>query len=335
MTRTIKTTGDLNRRAILLRLSAASLAGVGLSFAALATQSNGGSGQGKSGKLFPKLSHEVSKATQIKIIAPTTQFELAKVAGKWVAPISDSYAVADEPLRVLIKALSDMRFVRALPPPTEQEASASQIDPRKGGDGVWLTVGTEDQRPLVTLILAKRGDQTWVQLGDDATLYEVTSADWPSFSDISTWLDLPRFDIAPERIATISLSRPGQAALEIVRRPDGGFAPVGGTASASINDIALLLGRLAFQDAQRQAGINGSPNFTHETSLKSGLIIALDGYQSAGRDWVKVRIDASQAATSEEGARLAAQTTGWAYEIPTKLSTLLSTPTALLLQAEL
>lgn len=333
MTKPNLTTGDLKRRDILLRLGGACVVGLGLSTVAPATKPGGGPGQRRSGKVLPKFAKEVSRIGRVKIVGPATQFELADVSGTWKMPGADWYNVVDEPLRRLIKALSDLRYVRALPTPTKQESAASQIDPRKGGDGVWLTLEADDRTPLATLILAKRGEQTLVQLAGETALYEVNSVDWPSFTNPSTWLDLPKLDFAPERIATISLARPGQGHLDIVRRPDSGFAPVGGKANPSITDIALLLGRLEFQDTRQANRLTGPTRFSHETRLKSGLVIALDGYEGEGRYWVKLRIDTRQAASPEEGDRLAAQTNRWAFEISTKFWSLLTTPTALLLQA--
>ncbi|MCA3693131.1 hypothetical protein [Aquidulcibacter sp.] len=327
------TTGDLKRRDIVLRLGAITLLGIGLSLSAHLSRSGAGPGQSKSGKLFPRLARDLSKVSRIEILGPSNQFELVKVSGTWVMPLADSHAIAEAPLRRLLKAVSDLRYVRALPPPTQQDAAASQIDPRTGGDGVWLSLETDAREKLATLIVARRGDRTLVLLSDDTTLYEVTSADWPSLTSASAWLDLPHFDIPPERIATISLTRTGQGPIDIVRRPDGGFAPVGGSANASITDIALVLTRLAFQDARRESRMIGPASFRHETSLKSGLILALEGYEADGQFWVKVRVDASKAATDEEGQRLTEATRGWAYQVQPKLGTLLSTPTALLLQA--
>lgn len=327
------TTGDLKRRDIVLRLGAITLLGIGLSFGAHLSRSGAGPGQSKSGKLFPKLARDLSKVSRIQILGPSNQFELVKVSGKWVMPRADSYDIAEAPLRRLLKAVSDLRYIRALPPPTQQDAAASHIDPRTGGDGVWLSLETEARDKLATLILARRGDRTLVLVSDDSTFYEVTSADWPSLTSARAWLDLPQFDIPPERIATISLTRPRQGPIDIVRRPDGGFAPVGGRANASITDIALVLTRLAFQDARRESRLIGPASFRHETSLKSGLIIALEGYEADGQFWVKVAVDARKAATDQEGQRLAEATRGWAYQVPPKLGILLSTPTALLLQA--
>ena len=147
------------------------------------------------------------------------------------------------------------------------------------------------------------------------------------------WLDLPRFDITPERIATVELIRPDQDRLDIVRRPDGGFGPVGGTPSPTITDIALILGRLEPQAVMAANKLKGALAFSHSTSLKSGLIIALDGFESAGQFWVKVRTDTSKAESPEEGERWATQTKGWAYAIPPNFWTLLMTPTPSLLQA--
>ena len=333
MTKPNLTTGDLKRRDILFRLGGACVAGLGLSTVAPATKPDGQREQRRSGKVFPKFAKEVSRIGWVKVVGPVAQFELADVSGTWKLPRADWYNAADEPLRRLIKALSDLRYVRALPTPTKQESAASQIDPRKGGDGVWLTLEADDRTPLATLILAKRGEQTLVQLAGETALYEVNSVDWPSFTNPSAWLDLPKLDFAPERIATVSLARPGQGQLDIVRRPDGGFAPVGGKANPLITDIALLLGRLEFQDTRRANRLTGPTRFSHETSLKSGLVIALDGHEDEGHYWVKLRMDARQAASPEEGDRLAAQTDQWAFEIPAKSWTLLTTPTDLLLQA--
>lgn len=333
MTKPLMTPGDLKRRDILTRLAGASAVGLGMSYAAGATKNGIGPGQSKSGKVFPRLREEMAKVARINLVSHRTQFELVKAKVGWVLPQSDFYRVADEPIRRLIQALLDLRYVSIVPQPTKLDAPASHLDPRTGGDGVWLTLETEEKIQLASVTLAQRGNMTLAQLSGDDLLYRVNGVDWPPLNSAKAWLDLPTFNIAPERIATVELARPGQARLDIVRRPDGGFAPVGGIPSPMTTDIALLLGRLEPQDVMAAEKLASTPAFRHTTNLKSGLTIALDGYESAGRFWVKVRTDRGLAASAEEGDRLAAQTNGWAYEVPAKLWTLLMTSTALLLQA--
>lgn len=332
MTKPTLTPGDLKRRDILIRLASACAGGLGLSYAAHTSRTMSGPGQQKSGKVFPNLAKDVSKVSRISFLGRGTRFELARSETGWVLPQSDFYPVADDALSRLIKALTDLRHVRTLPPPTKLDAPASQIDPSAGGDGVTLTLEAADKTQIAAMTLAKRGEMTLAQLSGDDALYEVSGADWPLLDGPKAWLDLPRFDIAPERIATVALARPGHARLDIVRRPDGGFAPVGGKPSPTITEIALILGRLVFQDVMAAAKLVGTPDFSHSTSLKSGLLITLDGYKSQGRFWAKVRIDQSLATSPDEGVRLAKQTNGWAFEIPPNLWTMLMTPTAILVQ---
>lgn len=333
MTNAAMTPSDLKRRDILVRLAGACALGLGLSYAAHASKTGRVSGQRKSGKVLPRLAKEMSKVARISLLSHEAQFDLVKTKEGWVLPQSDFYPVADAPLRRLMQALTNLRYVRTLPQPTALDGPASHIDPRTGGDGVSLTLETEDKIQLASLTLAHRGEMTLAQLFGDDVLYHVSGADWPPLKRAKAWLDLPTFDMAPERIATVELIRPGQAQLDLVRRPDGGFAPLGGKPSPMITDIALLLGRFEPQDAMAAEKLGSAPAFRHSTSLKSGLIIALDGYESASRFWVKVGTDRGLAASPAEGERLAAQTNGWAYEISAKLWTLLLTPTALLLQA--
>jgi len=333
MTKPNWTPGDLKRRDILIRLASACAVGVGLSYAAQTLKPGGRLGEQKSGKVFPNLAKHASKVTHISLISRSSQFDLVKAEAGWVLPQSDFYPVADTALSGLIKALTDVRYVRALPPPTKLDAQASQIAPLKGGDGVLISLETKDKVHIATLTLARRGEMTLAQLPRDEALYEISTVDWPPLDSPKAWLDLPRFDIAPERIATVELIRPDQDRLDIVRRPDGGFAPVGGKSSPTITDIALMLGRLEPQAVIAENKLSGAQAFSHSTSLKSGLIITLDGFESAGRVWVKVRIDASKAASPEEGDRLVKQTSGWAYAILPNFVTLLMTPTPSLVNA--
>ena len=333
MTRPSLTPGDLKRRDILIRLASACASGVGLSSAAQTLKRGGGLDKQKSGKVFPNLAKQASQIARISLIGRSSQFELVKAEAGWVLPQSDFYPVADDAVRGLIKALTDVRYVRTLPPPTKLDTQVSQIAPLQGGDGVLISLETKDKAQIATLTLARRGDMTLAQLPGDEALYEIRTVDWPPLDSPKAWLDLARFDIAPERIATVELIRPDQDRLDIVRRPDGGFAPVGGTPSPTITDIALILGRLEPQAVIAANKVLGEPAFSHSTSLKSGLIIALDGFETAGQFWVKVRTDTSKAASPEEGERWATQTKGWAYAIPPNFWTLLMTPTPSLLQA--
>jgi len=333
MTRPNLTPGDLKRRDILSRLASACAFAVGLSYAAQTLEYGGRPRAQKSGKVFPNLAKHASKVARISLISRSSQFDLVKAEAGWVLPQSDFYPVADDAVRGLIKALTDVRYVRTLPPPTKLDNQASQIAPLQGGDGVLISLETKDKAQIATLTLARRGDMTLAQLPSDEALYEISTVDWPPLDSPKAWLDLPRFDITPERIATVELTRPDQDRLDIVRRPDGGFAPVGGTPSPTITDIALILGRLEPQAVMSANKLSSAPAFSHSTSLKSGLIITLDGFESAGRFWVKVRTDTSKAASPEEGDRWATQTKGWAYAILPNFWTLLMTPTPSLLQA--
>ncbi len=333
MTKHSLTPGDLKRRDVLIRLASACAGGVGLSYAAQTLKPGGRSGEQKSGKVFPNLAKKASKVTRISLISRSSQFELVKAEAGWVLPQSDFHPVANDTLSGLIKALTDVRYVRTLPPPTQLDAQVSQIAPLKGGDGVLISLETKDTAQVATVTLARRGEMTLAQLKGDEALYEISTVDWPPLDSPKAWLDLPKFDIAPERIATVELIRPDQDRLDIVRRPDGGFAPVGGTPSPIVTDIALILSRLEPQAVMAATKLRGAPAFSHSTSLKSGLIITLDGFESAGRSWVKVRTDTSKAASPEEGERWTTQTSSWAYAIPPSFWTQLMTPTLSLLQA--
>ncbi|CAN1531318.1 hypothetical protein MCEMIH15_01391 [Caulobacteraceae bacterium] len=333
MTRPNLTPGDLKRRDVLIRLASACAGGVGLSYAAQTFKRGGRPGEQKSGKVFANLGKEASKIARISLISRSSQFDLVKAEAGWVLPQADFYPVADDALSRFIKALTDLRYVRTLPPPTKLDTQASQIAPLQGADGVFISLETKDKAQIAILTLARRGDMTLAQLPGEEALYEISTVDWPPLDSPKAWLDLPRFDISPERIATVELIRPDQDRLDIVRRPDGGFAPVGGTPSPRVTDIVLILGRLEPQAVMAANRLRGAPAFSHSTSLKSGLIIALDGFESAGQFWVKVRTDTSKAASPEEGERWATQTKGWAYAIPPNFWTLLMTPTPSLLQA--
>lgn len=327
------TSGDLKRRDILIRLASACAVGLGLSYAAQTLKHGSGPGEQKSGKVFPNLGKEASKVTHISLIGRSSQFELVKAEAGWILPQSDFYPVADDALSRFIKAMTDLRYVRTLPPPTKLDAEASQIAPLKGGDGVLISLETKDKAQIATLSLARRGAITLAQLPGNEALYEISTVDWPPLDSPKAWLDLPKFDIAAERIATVELIRPDQDRLDIVRRPDGGFAPVGGTSSPTITDLALILARLEPQAVMAANKVLGAPAFSHNTSLKSGLIITLDGFENAGQFWVKVRTDTSKAASPEEGDRWATQTKGWAYAIPPNFWTQLMAPTPAVLQA--
>lgn len=333
MTEPSLTSGDLRRREILIRLASACAVGLGISYAAHTIKPGRGPGEQKSGKVFPNLGKEASKIAHISLISRSSKFELVKAESGWVLPQSDFNPVADDALRRLIKALTDVRYVRTLPPPTKLDIQVSQIAPLQGGAGVLISLETKDNAQIATLTLARRGEMTLAQLPGDEALYEISTVDWPPLDSQKTWLDLPKFDIAAERIATVELIRADQDRLDIVRRPDGGFAPVGGTPSPMITDIALILSRLEPQAVMAADKALGAPAFSHSTRLKSGLIITLDGFESAGRFWVKVRTDTSKAASPEEGDRWDKQTSGWAYAISPNLWTLLMTPTPSLLEA--
>lgn len=333
MTKPSLTPGDLKRRDVLIRLASVCAGGVGLSYAAQTLKPGGRPGEQKSGKVFPNLAKQASNVTRISLISRSSQFELVQAEAGWVLPQSDFHPAANDTLSGLIKALTDVRYVRTLPPPTQLDAQVSQIAPLKGGDGVLISLETKDAAQVAAVTLARRGEMTLAQLKGDEALYEISTVDWPPLDSPKAWLDLPKFDIAPERIATVDLIRPEQDRLDIVRRPDGGFAPVGGTPSPRVTDIALILSRLEPQAVMAATKLRGAPAFSHSTSLKSGLIITLDGFESAGRFWVKVRTDTSKAASPEEGERWTTQTNSWAYAIPPSFWTQLMTPTRSLLQA--
>lgn len=329
----ILTSGDLRRRDLFWRLACVSVAGIALSYGSYAFRASGANGQSKSGRVFPNLAKEVGQVTRIAVFSRASDFELLRTDTGWVLPQSDSFPIAEAPLSALIKALKDLRFIRELGSAAELNPQTNLLDPARGGEGILLRLEGADKRVLAELILAKRGSVALVKLASDEAIYEVNAVDWPNLERASTWLDLPSFDIAPERIATIALTRPTQARVEIVRRPDGGFAPIGGRASPMITDIALFLGRFMPENVMKSTGLVGNPSFSHETSLKSGLILALDGYEDNGRFWVKIRIDVGKATNPDEGERLAQKTEGWAFEMAPNLWTILTTPSALLLQA--
>lgn len=324
------TPGDIARRRLLLGLT-------GLTCLAAATagvvgwvHTNPRGRLDKSGPLFPRLGHELTSLSQIEIIWRGGGLVMRKTNTGWVAASRDSFPINEAPLAQLITSLKALRYRRALTMPAE--AQTPPLAPALGGDGIQLILRRSDG-VLIDLTLAQRGGLMLAQIGADPQLYQVSGPTWPDLGTPQTWLALDGFEIAPERIATASLTRLDQPALDIVRRPDGGFAPVGGKASPAATDVALLMARFAPVDVMAARRLSGPARLRHQTQLKSGLLITLEAYVSQGQLWAVFRVDPRQAATDQEARSLQAKTHGWAFALTSAQASLLETPTALILSA--
>ena len=267
-----------------------------------------------SGKVLPDFAADMPQVRTITFTRNRGTYNLVRKGPNWVMPERGDYAVSPQALAGLAKALSDMSYKAERTSDPAQFARLGVDDPGTDSDGVLMSLKGGSNQILGSLYIGKKADATFVRKAGTNQVFEVVGT-VPELNSPPFWLDLKVLDITPETIASVSGQRTREPRYDIVRRPDGGFAPLGGSANVTATTAAIALTKWAPLDVMPASQLSRDPIASHATNMRNGMIITATAYREEGRNWVVLSASATSDAPNDEVAKLNQRTDGWAFEL--------------------
>jgi Domain of unknown function (DUF4340) len=267
-----------------------------------------------SGKVLPSFSADMPQVRAITISTGGGSYNLVRSGAGWVMPERSNYPVSPEALASLAKGLSDLSYKTARTSDPSQFSRLGVDDPTVEGGGTLVSIKGASGQLLDSLYIGKKSDAIFVRKAGSNDVFDATGV-LPDLNNPTFWLDMKVLDVTPETIASVSGQRAGEASYDIVRRPDGGFAPVGGSANITATTAAIALSKWAPLDVVAANELTSDPIATHITNLRSGLSVQLNAYRDRNRNWVVMSVSTANDAPNEELTKLNQRTDGWAFEL--------------------
>jgi Domain of unknown function (DUF4340) len=265
-----------------------------------------------SGKILPGFVADMPQVRTITITSKAGTYNLVRRGNSWVLPERGNYPVADENLSELAKSLSDLSYRSARTSDPGQFAKLGVDEPGPRSDATLIAIKGGTGQILASLYIGQKEDALFVRKVGSNDVFEADGT-LPALGSPARWLDLKVLDITAETIASVSGQHTGEGRYDIVRRPDGGFAPVDGVANVTATTTAIALTKWAPVDVMAASDLTSDPVATHVTTLRTGLVVSVTAYEQDGRFWVAVSAYAQSADQSEAATKLNQRTDGWAF----------------------
>ena len=269
-----------------------------------------------SGKVLANFSAEMPQIRAIKIRTAQGAYTMVRSGAGWIMPERGNYPIAPEVLSVFAKALSGLTYVSARTSDPAQFARLGVDEPDFGSDSAVVSVKGKDNQLLHSFHIGKKAEAVFIRKVSSNDVFEVDGT-LPILTRPARWLDLKVIDVTPETIATVSGQNVGEARYDIVRRPDGGFAPLGGQANVVATLTALTLTKWAPLDVMASSSLTSAPTASLSTSLKTGVTIQVTTYQERDRNWVVLTAATTSEDQTDFVSKLNQRTNGWAFELGT------------------
>jgi hypothetical protein len=297
-----------------MALVIAAIATTALAGASIWVQRAVSGGQTMSGKVLPDFAADLPQVRTIEIASKGQKFSLVRRGSAWVMPERGGYKVADAALSDLAKALSELEYKAPRTSDPNQFAKLGVDNPRPDNDDTLVIFKGATNQILSGLHIGQKESALFVRKAGSNDVFEA-NGNVPEIGNPAKWLDLKVLDVTPENIASVSGTHRGESGYAIVRRPDGGFAPVGGQANVTATTAAIALTKWAPIDVMPASNLVTDPLATHVTTLRDGLVISLTAYDENGRYFAAVSADASKEEASEAATKINQRSDGWAFEV--------------------
>lgn len=294
---------------------------------------------GGAGLLFPGLKAEAAKISRISVTQGEKRVELEKTGDHWLVKSRDGYPGSDEKVRALLIALADATLIEAKTQNPDR-FSVLEVEEPAGKNASSRLIKLEDEsgRSLAEVIAGKvkpspTGNRqasggTYVRRPGDSQSW-LASTDITGGTGLKDWANARVFETATEKVKTLTVEIPGEAAYDIKRAADGTHEldaiPAGKKIKYvnMIDNIIEAASFLDFESVRKATGATGGDAGTVKFETEDGLKIALRVRREKDGAWVTIE------ATGEGNAKKAAEeialkVKGWEFEIlPSKADTML------------
>ena len=302
----------------------------------------------KGGLALPHLAADLKNLAWMRLTRGAMVSDFTAIGSGWVVVEKSNYPAAPNKVRRLLLGLADLTLVE---PKTRRPELLGRLnlDDPKNGKSTLVTLQDRTGKTVAELIVGKSrpdllgGGNNGVYVrkpGENQAWLARGSLDVSG--DTIGWLDRRFLDIAPSRVASLTLTG-ADGTMLVLRRdgPKGKFAVVGAPADTKFKDDATLaapagaLSGLDLDDVKPAVDLpvpeSGVAHAVFTTA--DGLTIKLLLFNHDKVDWVAV--EASGDGTEAADARaINARVARWIYAIPsdrakllrTKLSDLIAPP---------
>lgn len=320
-------------------LAAATIAAVAAAAYAVVSAERGRSPPVPNRPALPELASQLGDLAWMRLIHGGTTADFTAVAGRWVVVEKDNYPAAPDKMRRLLLGLADLTLIEPKTRRPELFARLDLDDPENGRSTLIRLqnrIGAAVGELVVGKLRCDRfgggSDGIYVRRpGDDQTWLARGSLELPA--DLDDWLDRRLIDLAPSRVASVTLTGADGVAL-VLRRdaPGGRFAIVEAPRDATFKPDTLLAGPAAalagleFEDVRPAAELP-----VPENGVATGLFLTFDGlavttwvFTHDDAEWLTIEAMGNDAAAAEAKA-IDRRVGRWTYKIRPDRAKLLRT----------
>ena len=290
------------------------------------------------GRALPGLAAKLGDLAWLRLVRGAMTVDFTAIGGGWVVVERANYKAAPQRMRQLLLGLADLTLME---PKTRRPDRLSRLDldDPKNGRSTLVTLQDRAGKTVGELIVGKSrpdllgGGNGGVYVrkpGDNQAWLARGSLDLAG--GITSWLDRRILDIAPSRIAALTLTAADGVALKLRAAPDGSFTVVGAPAGTRFKDAAALaapagaLAGFVLADVQpaAQLPVPASGVARAIFTTVDGLTLSLRLFVHDKTDWVAVSA-AGQGAAAAQARAIDARLAPWTYAIPAERAQLLRT----------
>ena len=271
-----------------------------------------------------------ANAPKVGLVMVTTSeetYHLVHNSEGWVIAEKGSFPVDAERVAELTRALTAIKYARAM---TRDDKKFDRIglgDPAKGGTGALLEVGDGNGNNFAKLIVGYRDGRSYVRAPDDLQAWAVDGATLPPLQRGARWADLDVVGIAPDQLLDVQVRPSGAPAYRLVPADASGqqfnlappYASRRVLASFAPTLTATALSRLAPIDVAPASSIaSGAPASQYIARTRAGVAVIVQAWRSHDRGWVTIGAATDESATAEARADAEAinkRAAGWAFAL--------------------
>jgi hypothetical protein len=286
--------------------------------------------------LAPDLAAKVNDVVRIEISGPDGRTTLERHEGRgWTVAEKKGFAADQRAVVTLLRKLGELRIVEPKTALPERLARLELEDPAgESARSRRVVLQEAGGQPVADLVVGKRAfgvfgpgrAGTYVRLADESQAW-LSDGDLTPSGDPDEWIDSDIVDLSADRVKLVSLE-PQDGVLITTSRTspdDANFdlagVPAGQVADqAKLTELSQLFAQLTLMDVRPVAEIAfyAAPQRVRVETF-DGLTVVFTWLSQPDASWLRVdTVTAADTASQEvkdEAARIAAHTSGWAFEV--------------------
>jgi hypothetical protein len=281
--------------------------------------------------MFPDLAPRLQQVARIEITHQGKQTVIEKRSdGGWGVASMHDYPVQEAKLRGMLTGLTELRLAEARTTNPAEFGRLGVDDPNgiaSSSDLLRLVDGAG--KPILAVIVGHRRvrsqanvpEEVYVRRPDDKQSW-LAEGNVQVDADASLWVDRNVMNIAHDRIASVSVNKPGTAGDQALafERHDGKFALTQPAEHPKledykVEDVARALELLTFQEVKAEADKPGAETGHSVFTTSDGLAVTVTVLHADKDVWAHFAVSGSSDKVKTEADRMNGRVAGWSYQI--------------------